>query len=89
MVICAALYGAVCVAAAQVMIRLIRWFIINCDTPSQLCCQVEWWISYWWIIFVAASLLAAVPAYLIYRMFFALKPLLPTESNSGRLREIQ
>jgi hypothetical protein len=71
------------------MIRLISWFIVNCNSPSQLCSRAEWWISYWWVVFIAASLLAAVPAYLLYRRFFALKPLDPTDSNSGRLHETQ
>lgn len=84
MVICAALYGAVCFGTAQYMIRLIRWFIVNCNAPSPLCSRVDWWISYWWIVFIAVSLLAAVPAYALYRRFFTLKPLQPTDSKEPR-----
>jgi hypothetical protein len=71
------------------MIRVIRWFIVNCNSPSELCYRVDWWISYWWIIFLAASLLAAVPAYLLYRKFFALTPQHRMESSSERLHETQ
>lgn len=84
MVICVSLYGALCFATAQLMIRLIRWFIVNCHAPSQLCSRVDWWLSYWWMIFIAASLLAAVPAYAIYRRFVPLKALRPTASNNSR-----
>ena len=56
--VCSLLAAAVCGVTALIMIRVIGWYISHCG-ESPTCTSVSLVISYWWVLFVPACLLAA------------------------------
>ena len=61
------LFLALCIFAALVRIRVIYWYLANCDNSSA-CTIILNLISYWWAIFVPVVLFVA---YLVNRRYQA------------------
>ena len=61
-VLCVGVFALTCIATAQFMIRLIWWYLGNCNLTSSLCSRVDWFISYWWLFFVPLTLFMALLA---------------------------
>ena len=56
---CVAAGIVACIATTLAMLRLIYWYLGNCGA-STACSVANWVIDYWWLLFVPASLVAAV-----------------------------
>ena len=55
---CLAAAAAFCFLTLRAMVHLISWYISSCG-ESTVCSIAEFTISYWWVLFVPACLLAA------------------------------
>jgi H+/Cl- antiporter ClcA len=57
-----------CVATSQLMIRLIVTYLNDCRAAAMTasCSATSWFVSYWWVFFIAAVLLAALLAHRVY-----------------------
>ena len=64
--LCAGIFALACIAITQFMIRLIWWYMGNCNSASSLCSRVGWFISNWWLFFVPLTLLMALLANRLY-----------------------
>ena len=64
----------VCVATALAMIRVINWYLMNCETSTFACSAADTMISYWWLVFVPATLLAAAGLHEFYERRQRQKP---------------
>lgn len=45
------IFTAISALSAQLMIRLISWYLSNCGTDLS-CQSAGWLIDYWWLIYV-------------------------------------